>query len=96
MLVTPKPESTLPMKAPMFTSVISRIAVLILLFSLSSFAGLDQTAGSDVEMADTMRSNGKIYVLVAVMLILLAGLVTYLVIVDRKVSRLEKRLDDNA
>ena len=45
------------------------------------------------EMADTMRSNGKIYVVVAVCLTILIGLFIYVFIVDRKVSRLEK---DNA
>ena len=42
------------------------------------------------EMADTMRSNGKIYVVVAVCLTILIGLFIYVYIVDRKVSRLEK------
>ena len=42
------------------------------------------------EMADAMRSNGKIYVVVAVCLTILLGLFIYVFIVDRKVSRLEK------
>ena len=45
------------------------------------------------EMADIMRSNGKIYVVVAVCLTILIGLFIYVFIVDRKVSRLEKRKD---
>jgi hypothetical protein len=44
----------------------------------------------DVEMADTMRSNGKIYVVIAVMLTILAGIILYLVRLDRKISKLEK------
>ena len=43
-----------------------------------------------VEMADTMRSNGKIYVVVAVMATILAGLLLYIVRIDRRVTRLEK------
>lgn len=43
-----------------------------------------------VAMADTFRSNGKIYVVVAVILVILAGLVLYLVRLDRKISKLEK------
>ena len=42
------------------------------------------------EMADVMRSNGKIYVVVAVCLTILIGLFIYVFIVDRKVSRMEK------
>ena len=41
-------------------------------------------------MADIMRSNGRIYVVVAVMLTILAGLVLYLVRLDRKIRKLEK------
>lgn len=37
-----------------------------------------------------MRHNGKIYVVVTVILIIFTGLVLYLVRLDRKISRLEK------
>ncbi len=43
-------------------------------------------------MADVMRQEGKIYVVVAVILLLFSGFVIYLVRIDRKVSRLEKEL----
>ncbi len=42
------------------------------------------------EMADLMRSNGKIYVVVAVCLTILVGLFLYVFMVDRKMSRIEK------
>ncbi len=42
------------------------------------------------QMADAMRSNGKIFVVVVVLLIILIGLFAYLISVDRKMSRLEK------
>lgn len=45
------------------------------------------------EMADLMRSNGKIYVVVAVCLTILIGLFLYVMIVDRKISKLEKNKD---
>jgi hypothetical protein len=44
----------------------------------------------EVSMADQMRSNGRIYVVVAVMLTILIGLVLYVVRLDRKISKLEK------
>ena len=43
-------------------------------------------------MADTMRSEGKIYVVVAIMLAIFFGLIAYLVMLDRKVSKIEKQL----
>jgi len=45
---------------------------------------------NEVEMADTMRSNGKIYIVVAVCLTILVGLFLYVMSVDRKLRRLEK------
>lgn len=42
------------------------------------------------DMADTMRSNGKIYVVVAVCLIILLGLFLYAMTLDRKIKKLEK------
>ena len=45
---------------------------------------------SEVEMADKFREDGKIYVVVAVLSVILGGLITYLVVIDRKTARLEK------
>jgi hypothetical protein len=47
------------------------------------------------EMADTMRANGKIYVVVGVILIVLVGLFIYLFSIERKVKNLERKIDDN-
>ena len=41
-------------------------------------------------VGETMRSSGRIYVVVAVMLTILAGLIIYLVRLDRRITRLEK------
>jgi uncharacterized membrane protein len=50
---------------------------------------------AEVEMADTLRQDGKIYVVVVVVLTVLAGTIAYLVAIDRKVGRLEKQLKDD-
>ncbi len=60
------------------------LSLLLLTFSLAL------SAQQEVEMADTMRSNGKIYVVVAVLLVLFVGLFIYLLSIDRKISQLEK------
>ena len=65
-----------------------RISAFFLLL-LTALPALSQ----EVEMADDMRSNGKIYVVVAILLVILIGLVLYLVSIDRKVTRLEKKLE---
>ncbi|MEO5600402.1 MAG: CcmD family protein [Cyclobacteriaceae bacterium] len=46
------------------------------------------------EMADTFRAEGKIYVVVAIILIVLSGLVAYLFMLDRKLTRLERMMDE--
>lgn len=45
-----------------------------------------------VEMADAMRSNGKIYIVVAVCLTILVGLFLYVFSLDRKLSKIEKEV----
>lgn len=52
-----------------------------------------QIAADQPEMADALRQDGKIYVVVLVLVIILSGLLLYLVRLDRKVSRLEKELN---
>lgn len=61
-------------------------SVTALLLTISSFAQ------DKVEMADAMRSNGKIYVVVTVCLVILIGLFLYVTSIDRKVRKLEKEL----
>lgn len=53
-------------------------------------------AGEQPEMADLMRESGKIYVVIAVLAIIFAGIVFYLATIDRKVKRLEKKLQGNS
>jgi len=68
----------MPLKKPI-------LALFLILISTAIFA-----QDKKVEMADFMRSSGRIYVVVAVMLTILAGLILYLVRLDRKMSKLEK------
>jgi hypothetical protein len=48
-------------------------------------------ASQQIEMADRLRQDGKIYVVVGCVLVVLAGLIVYLVSIDKKISRLEKQ-----
>ena len=66
--------------------LIHRLFVLMAAVLLST-AGYAQ---EKAEMADLMRSNGKIYVVVAVCLTILIGLFLYIFMIDRKMSRIEK------
>lgn len=46
-----------------------------------------------VEMADTMRSEGKIYVVIGTIAIIFIGLAIYLFSIDRRLTRIEKQMD---
>ena len=62
----------------------------IMLASLFLLAAIWASAqNSNPEMADTFRSNGKIYVVFAVILTIFAGIILYLLRLDRKISKLE-------
>ena len=47
---------------------------------------------NEVEMADLMHENGKIYVVIGVLLLILGGMFVYLISLNRKISKLEKEL----
>jgi CcmD family protein len=71
-----------------------RNSIVILALSLLTSANLlaQQAVGSDVAMADLFRSEGKIWVVVAVVAIVLTGLLLYLVRLDQKIQKVEKEL----
>ncbi|MBX0292477.1 CcmD family protein [Hymenobacter sp. HSC-4F20] len=52
------------------------------------------TTSNEPEMADALRQSGKIYVVVAVITVVLAGLLLFLISLDRKLSRLEKEVKE--
>ena len=60
-------------------------SILLVLLSLSSNA-----QEKEVQMGDMMRDNGRIYVVVAVVLTILIGLILYVIRLDKKITRLEK------
>ena len=66
----------------------SLITLSFLFFNLVLLAQEKET----VDMADEMRSNGKIYVVVAVILTIFAGIILYLIRLDRKITKLEKNI----
>jgi hypothetical protein len=72
-----------------------RFLPLIMFLLCTLFAQAQTTATQTVDMADGMRSNGKIYVVVGVLVIILFGLLAYLVSIDRKVTRVEKSIKEN-
>ena len=56
----------------------------ILLFSTNLFAQ------APVETASVMRSNGKIYVVMTICIVILTGLFLYVLSIDKKITKMEK------
>ena len=65
-----------------------KLSLLILMFLTTATVFAQKT--TDVEMADTMRSSGKIYVVIATIAIIFAGLAIYLFSIDRRLKKIEK------
>ena len=68
-----------------------KISVIVLLF-LSVWANAQTAAGP--EMADAMREDGKIYVVIGVLALIFAAIVLFLVYLERKVKKLEDKVNN--
>jgi hypothetical protein len=65
-------------------------ALVILLVFSTSLQAQDPSGRSGFD--NLMRSSGRIYVVIAVILTILAGLILYLVRLERKIKKMEKEL----
>lgn len=63
--------------------------LLILMILVSTITQVH--AQAEIEMADTFRADGKIYVVVGILCIVFAGIIAFLVRIDRKIKKLENK-----
>lgn len=63
-------------------------SLILMLLTVQLFA---QENG--IEMADQLRSDGKIYVVVTCIVIILVGLLAYLFSIDKRLKKIEKEND---
>ncbi|HRP90293.1 MAG TPA: CcmD family protein [Edaphocola sp.] len=61
-------------------------SLFLFLFSLLPIASFAQAPA----MADKLRTDGKIYVVIVVILTIFIGIVIYLFSLDKKISKIEK------
>ncbi len=64
---------------------------MILLCNLSITAFAQTDSDQDVPMADLLRSNGKIYVVVGTILIIFVGIIAMLIWLERKIKKMEDK-----
>jgi hypothetical protein len=62
------------------------LLISFVIISLNLFA-----QNNRIEMADELRNSGKIYVVVAVMLLLFLSFITYLFTIDKRLKKIEKK-----
>lgn len=67
---------------------IKRLLACFIMFLLSNIVFAQQTTETEV-----MKSNGKIYVVMIVVIVIVLGLFGYVFSLDRKISKLEKNND---
>lgn len=68
---------------------------LLLLFAASLCTTLAWGQADDVPMADQLRADGKIWVVVVSLVLMLAGFLFYLIRLDGKISKLENSKLEN-
>lgn len=64
--------------------------IFLMLFSLNLAA--QQKVVESVTMADQLRADGKIWVVVAVVGVIFAGIIVFLISMERKITKLEKQI----
>ena len=80
----------LPPTPPMNRSLSLRLLPVLTLLLVSQNLMAQQT----VEMADKLRADGKIWVVVAVIATVFFGIIIYLVSLDRKIGKLEREVGE--
>ena len=75
-----------------------KFSITFTIMSIFQFMGIipflmaQDQGDQGIEMADTFRSDGKIYVVVLVVVIVFSGLIAYVANTDRKVTKIEKEI----
>lgn len=67
------------------------IPLITLLLTVTTMFAQNTTA-NEPEMADKLYADGRIYVVVAVVATIFAGIIVYLINLDSKISKLEKQI----
>ena len=66
--------------------------ILTLILSLCSTANI-WAQGNEIGMTEMMRLDGKIYIVIGVLMIIFIGIIFYLIRLDRRITKMEN--EDN-
>ncbi|MGB0523659.1 MAG: CcmD family protein [Flammeovirgaceae bacterium] len=86
----------------MIKEIVKYFSVLMLLCLLTAFGPKQDNEkikinerdynNASIEMADAWRANGKIYVVIATVGVIMLGFIGYLFVLDRRVAKMEKEV----
>lgn len=76
----------------MIRKISSRIMLTAIMLSLN-LPGMAASMASPEENPDWMRGNGLLFIVIAVLLIIFSGLFIYMMMLDKKISKLEKQIN---
>ena len=67
-------------------------SLIIILLLLNSITGMSQSL--DQQAGDFLRESNKLYVVITVLVTIFAALIIFLILQERRISRIEKQLKD--
>ncbi len=76
--------------------MIKRILSLVLLFTASFLQAQDMMAVQEPEMADSLREDGKIWIVITVIGMIFTALVLFLIYLERRLKKLEERIKERS
>lgn len=71
----------------------TRVSLSVLFTFLMLFSKA-QGVASEPQMADRLRADGKIYIVITVIAIIFAAIIVFLTALDRKIKKLEDQLNE--
>lgn len=73
--------------------MVKKINGLILPFGLLNmiYSPMLMAQNTEVEMADIMHTNGKIFVVIGVLVLVFIAITAYLIYIERRLQKLEKK-----
>lgn len=72
--------------------MIKKILSLVLLFTASFIQAQDMMAVQEPEMADILREDGKIWIVITVIGMIFTALVLFMIYLERRLKKLEERI----
>ncbi len=66
-------------------------SILVFVFAFFQMVANAQAVTTEANSNDLMRSNGRIFLVMTIVVFIVAGLLLYVYSLDRKISKLEKK-----